>query len=71
MRLDPQAAELLAERVEPELGLVDQELAKLASIAGEGGTITTEMVHEAVGGWRAKTAWDMLDAAMAGEPRTA
>lgn len=70
-RIDPQAAELLAERVEPELGLVDQELAKLASLAGEGGTITTEMVDEAVGGWRAKTAWDMLDAALAGEPRTA
>ena len=58
-------------RVETEMGLFDQELAKLASLAGAGGTITTEMVHEAVGGWRAKTAWDMLDAALAGDPRAA
>jgi DNA polymerase-3 subunit delta len=70
-QLDPAAAELLAERVEPELGLLDQELAKLASLAGPGGTITAPMVHEVVGGWRAKTAWDMLDAALAGDTSTA
>ncbi len=70
-RLDPAAAELLAERVEADMGLFDQELAKLASLAGPGGTITTDMVHNAVGGWRAKTAWDMLDAALAGDTRTA
>jgi DNA polymerase-3 subunit delta len=28
-------------------------------------------VHEVVGGWRAKTAWDMLDAALAGDATTA
>jgi DNA polymerase-3 subunit delta len=70
-RLDPAAAELLAETVEPDLGLFDQELAKLAALAGVAGTITAEMVQEAVGGWRAKTAWEMLDAALAGEARAA
>jgi DNA polymerase-3 subunit delta len=70
-RLEPAAAELLAETVEPDVGLLDQELAKLASIAGIEGTITAKMVDEAVGGWRAKTAWEMLDAALAGETRTA
>ncbi len=70
-RLDPAAAELLAETVEPELGLLNQELAKLAALAGASKTITAEMVHDAVGGWRAKTAWDMLDAALAGDSRTA
>jgi DNA polymerase III delta subunit len=47
----------LAESVEADLGLFDQELAKLASMAGVGGTISSAMVHDAVGGWRGKTAW--------------
>lgn len=63
--LNRDAAELLAESAEPELGLLDQELAKLAALAGNT-PITVEMVREAVGGWRAQTTWDMLDAATAG-----
>jgi DNA polymerase-3 subunit delta len=66
-RLEPGAADVLIEHVEPDLGLLDQELAKLASLAGEGGTITAELVDQAVGGWRAKTAWDLLDAALEGK----
>jgi DNA polymerase-3 subunit delta len=69
--LSPDAAERLGETVESELGLYDQELAKLASMAGTGGTITLAMVDEAVGGWRAKTAWEMLDAALEGDTRGA
>lgn len=69
--IEPAAAELLAERAEPEMGLIDQELAKLASLAGPGGTITQAMVHQTVGGWRAKSAWDMLDSALAGDPPAA
>lgn len=69
--LDPAAAELLLETVEADLGLVDQELAKLAASAGAGTAITPELVRESVGGWRAQTAWEMLDAALAGETRTA
>jgi DNA polymerase-3 subunit delta len=64
--LEPDAAERLAETVESELGLYEQELAKLAAIAGQGGTINVKLVDEAVGGWRAKSAWDMLDAALDG-----
>jgi DNA polymerase-3 subunit delta len=69
--LEPEAAERLAETVESDLGLFDQELAKLASLAGIDGTITAALVDEAVGGWRAKTAWEMLDAALDGDPRAA
>jgi len=69
--LEPDAAELLAETVESDLGLYDQELAKLAAIAGAKGTITASLVREATGGWRAKSAWDMLDAALAGDTRGA
>ncbi len=64
--LDMDAADLLLEIVGPELGLLDQELAKLAAAIPPGQTITAEHVHELTGGWRAKTTWDMLDAATAG-----
>lgn len=70
-QLAADAAEVLAETVEPELGLFDQELSKLAALAGPDGKITVAMVNEAVGGWRAKTAWDMLDAMLRGDARDA
>lgn len=64
-RLERDAAESLVEIVGPELGLIDQELAKLAA-AASGEPIGAELVQQLVGGWRAKTAWDMLDAAVEG-----
>lgn len=64
--LSPAAADLLVERIGPELGLLDQELAKLALVAGSDRKITPEMVGTSVGGWRTKTTWEMLDAAMDG-----
>jgi DNA polymerase-3 subunit delta len=65
--LDPAAAELMVEVIGPELGLLDQELAKLSLTVGEDRKITAEMVSRGVGGWRAKTAWEMLDAALDGQ----
>ena len=65
-KLDRQAAALLLDTVEPDLGLLDQELAKLALAAGLDGTIDAALVREYVGGWRTKTTWDMLDLAAAG-----
>ncbi|MCG8583426.1 MAG: DNA polymerase III subunit delta [Pirellulales bacterium] len=64
--VDSAAAEVLLELSEPEMGLLDQELSKVASAAGDGGTVTPELVEELVGSWRTKSAWDMLDAAAAG-----
>ena len=69
--LGPGAADMLVELVGPELGLLDQELAKLALTAGEGGKISPEMVNQMVGTWRSKTTWEMLDAALAGNVREA
>jgi DNA polymerase-3 subunit delta len=60
------AAEMLIEMIGPELGLLDQELAKLAVMAGEGGRVGPELVGRAVGGWRARTAWEMIDTALDG-----
>lgn len=69
-RLEREAAELLLETVGPELGLIDQDLAKLAAAAGAH-PIGPDLVQKLVGGWRAKTAWDMLDAAVEGRTRQA
>jgi DNA polymerase III subunit delta len=68
--LSQASAETLVEIVGPELGLLDQEIAKLAQIAGNE-KITPEMVSKYVGGWRAKTTWEMLDAALDGKVREA
>jgi DNA polymerase III subunit delta len=69
--LAPAAADLMVESVGPELGLLDQELAKLALSAGEERRISPELVQKLAGGWRAKTTWDMLDAALDGKPKEA
>ena len=71
LRVPSAAAELLLDIIGPELGLLDQELAKLALVAGDDRKITVEMVQQMVGGWRAKTTWEMLDAALAGNAATA
>ncbi len=67
VQVPPAAGEMLIETIGPELGLLDQELAKLALLAGEDRKITPEMVGRSVGGWRAKTTWEMLDAALDGK----
>ncbi|HEX4148933.1 MAG TPA: DNA polymerase III subunit delta [Pirellulales bacterium] len=67
VKLDRSAAEDLLEIIGPELGLLDQELAKLASSAAPGGEVTPELVQELVNGGRTKTTWEMLDAAVAGQ----
>ena len=60
------AAELLIELTGPELGLLDQEVARLALSTGSGKRITPELVKQHVGVWRAKTAWELVDAALDG-----
>lgn len=67
IQLSPAAADVLVEMVGPELGLLDQELAKLALVAGPGGKITPQQAGQLVGTWRAKTTWQMLDAVLDGQ----
>ena len=57
------AAALLIELVGEELGLLDTELAKLASYVGAKGKIEIDDVKCLVGGWRTETTWAMTDAA--------
>src|SRR5690348_10653547 len=65
-KLSAAAAELMVELAGSEMGILEQELAKLAALAGDE-AIDEKLVEEAVGGWRVKTTWDMLDAAAAGK----
>jgi DNA polymerase-3 subunit delta len=65
------AAEALVEMIGPELGLLDQQVTTLALMAGKDVSVSVELVQQHVGSWRAKTAWEMLDAAALGDARGA
>jgi len=69
--LSGSVAAMIRELVGAELGLLDQELAKLASAAGVGAKITPDMVRQMVGNWRERTAWEMLDSMLEGKVRQA
>jgi DNA polymerase-3 subunit delta len=71
MTIDPEAVDALLEIVGPDAGRLDQELAKLAAASGGTSRIASSDVLDLVGGWRAKTIWEMLDAALAGDAQTA
>ncbi|MBW3542533.1 MAG: DNA polymerase III subunit delta [Planctomycetes bacterium] len=60
-KLQREAAALLVELAGTTLALLDQELAKLASYAGERREIGIDDVRTLVGGWRAETTWAMID----------
>ena len=66
VQLGEQASELLLDLIGPELGLLDQALAKLSLFIEVGGEITTQLVTDVVGGWRTKTIWELIDAAADG-----
>ncbi len=62
------AANLLVEMVGTELGVLDQEVARLSLLAGgQQRRISTELVRRAAGSWRTRSTWEMLDAALSGD----
>ncbi|MEO0529654.1 MAG: DNA polymerase III subunit delta [Planctomycetota bacterium] len=65
-KLGADAVEVLFDLLPMSLGVIDQEVARLALLAGEGGTIDATLAREHVGGWRVRTAWDLVDAAADG-----
>lgn len=66
VRFDAAAADALLELVPPEMGVLAQELAKLALLVGDSRTIDVALVTQNVGGWRTRATWDMVDAAADG-----
>jgi DNA polymerase-3 subunit delta len=66
VRLDSAAVEAMLELVPPELGILAQELDKLALLNDSQRVIDVKLVRENVGGWRTRAVWDMVDAAADG-----
>lgn len=69
VQLEPDAAELLAERVGPQLLLLRQEIEKAGLLAGPGSPIRREHVQQAVAMVAEEPIWDLTDAI--GQGRTA
>jgi DNA polymerase-3 subunit delta len=65
-QLPAPAAQLLVSLVGPEMGLLDQELAKLATYVGEAERIEASDVDRLVGNSRAQDIWKIFDAMAAG-----
>ncbi len=70
-QLSRDAAALMVELAGTGLGLLEQELGKLASYVGDRPRITPDDVRQMVGGWKAETTWTMLDAVRDGDSGTA
>lgn len=67
IRLVRPAAGMLIEKIGDDLGLLDQQLARLALIIPDGAALTPEIISNNVGNWRTQKVWDMLDAALNGK----
>ena len=69
---EPAAAKMIVERIGAEHGLLDQELSKLSLMVTDAQKgITTELVAQAVGSWRVRKVYDMLDLALEGKTAAA
>jgi DNA polymerase-3 subunit delta len=64
------AAERLLEILGPQMGRLDQEIAKLVHLGSEA-TITSDLVDNNVGGWQVRQIWDMIGAAASGNTSAA
>lgn len=66
VKLDSAAARLLVDISQPDLGMMDQDLAKLSLLCGPKGKVDAALVQNVVGGWKAKTIWETVEAAAEG-----
>lgn len=66
-KIERGAAQLIIDLAGAELGLIDQELAKLAAYVGTAPAIDSTAVEKLVGGWKLETTWKMLDAVRDGQ----
>ena len=67
VQLSKDAAQHLLDLTGPSFGLLDQDLGKIALLVPTGTKTTPEQVQEIIGGWRTKSIWDLVDAAVGGE----
>lgn len=69
--IDSGAIDALFDLLPLSLGVMDQEVARLALLAPEGAAIDADLVRHNVGGWRTRKTWDMIDAMADGDARDA
>jgi DNA polymerase-3 subunit delta len=67
VKLSSADAKMLLDMVPPDPGRIEQEVAKLALVAGPQGRITAEQICQSAGGWRTRSTWNMVDAAVNGD----
>jgi DNA polymerase-3 subunit delta len=67
-QLSSPAAEMLVDLVGADMGLLDQELAKLAVYAGDAAKVDAGDVDKLVGSSRAESTWKIFDALAEGQP---
>lgn len=70
-QLTREAAGLIPTLAGSSLGLLDQELQKLAAYVGDKPKIGVEEVRKLVGGWKGETTWTMINAIRDGIPDVA
>ncbi len=70
-KIQPQAASLLVSQIGAEMGLLDQELAKLALLAEKGETVTEVHIRKSSGSWRMQTVWTLVDCILDGQAKDA
>lgn len=66
--IDRAAAQMLVDRLGADLGRIDSDLARLAIAAGEGGSITPELITEMVGVSRQEDPWSIQSVLLSGDP---
>ena len=65
--LPANGSQTIIELTDCNFGRMDQELQKIALYVDGKGKVTNEVIKQAVGGWRAETMWEALDAAVDGD----
>ena len=65
--LPAESAREMVEIIGCEVGLLEQELKKLALVTDTKTPLTPTQIRERIGGWRTKKVWDMLEAACDGD----
>ncbi|MCA9240345.1 MAG: DNA polymerase III subunit delta [Planctomycetales bacterium] len=69
--IDSGAIDALFDLLPLSLGVMDQEVARLALLVPPGAPIDADLVRNNVGGWRTRKTWDMIDAMADGDARDA
>lgn len=71
VEVPPLAAQELVALSGPNFGVLDTDLAKLALFMNPAEKATPPMIHQIIGGWREKTAFETVHAALEGETAVA